>query len=105
MVSEVVIVSKDGTWDFDNVGAAVAAAPKNLLSTDGYFMIYVTEGVYEENVDIPSNKKYLFLLGDGMGHTIITGRRSVGDNFTTFNSATVGNIHHFHVYMYILFSF
>ena len=91
-MKDIVVVSQDGTWDFVNISAAVAAAPKNLNSTTGYYMRYVTEGVYQENVDVPTNKKYVFLLGAGINRTIITGNRSVGDNFTTFNSATLGNI-------------
>ncbi|PON79342.1 Glycoside hydrolase [Trema orientale] len=88
-VRDFVVVSKDGNWDFTTINDAIAVAPSNTNSTQGYFLIYVMAGVYEENVSIDKNKKYLYLLGDGINQTIITGNRSVGDNSTTFNSATL----------------
>jgi pectinesterase len=50
----------------------------------------VAAGVYEENVVVPKNKKYVMMVGDGIGQTVITGNRSVVDGWTTFNSATFG---------------
>ncbi|XP_075673875.1 putative pectinesterase/pectinesterase inhibitor 12 [Castanea sativa] len=52
-------------------------------------IIYVKQGVYEENVEIPSNKPNIFLRGEGTDATKITGNRSVGDGWTTFRSATL----------------
>ncbi|GLJ52721.1 hypothetical protein SUGI_1122530 [Cryptomeria japonica] len=54
--------------------------------------IYVTAGVYEEHVSVPSNKFNIMLIGDGRDVTVITGNRSVGDNSTTFNSATLASV-------------
>ncbi|XP_015886000.4 pectinesterase isoform X1 [Ziziphus jujuba] len=88
VVKDIVIVSKDGIGNFTTIHEAIAAAPNNSASSSGYFLIYVTAGVYEEYVSIESKKKYLFILGDGIGQTIVTGSRSVGDGWTTFNSAT-----------------
>ncbi|XP_010536284.1 PREDICTED: probable pectinesterase/pectinesterase inhibitor 20, partial [Tarenaya hassleriana] len=88
MVSDTVIVSQDGTGNFSSINDAVSAAPNNTNGANGYFLIYVMEGVYEEYVSIPKNKKYLMMIGDGINRTIITGNRSVGDGWTTFNSAT-----------------
>lgn len=90
-IRDIVVVSKDGSWDYTTIKDAIAAAPNNTAASDGYFLIYVKAGVYEEYVSIASNKKYLFLLGEGINQTIITGNRSVGDGWTTFNSATLGN--------------
>ncbi|CAA0832008.1 Probable pectinesterase/pectinesterase inhibitor 41 [Striga hermonthica] len=87
-VSNIVIVSKDGTGNFSTINDAVRAAPTNANGTNGYFLIYIKGGVYEEYVSIASNKKYLMMLGDGINQTIITGNHSVGDGWTTFNSAT-----------------
>ncbi|PQQ01197.1 putative pectinesterase/pectinesterase inhibitor 7 [Prunus yedoensis var. nudiflora] len=88
LVSEVVTVSQNGTGNFSTINDAIAAAPNNSASTDGYFLIYVTAGVYEEYVSIAKNKKYLMMVGDGINQTILTGNRSVVDGWTTFNSAT-----------------
>lgn len=90
-VRDMVTVSQDGSGNFTTINDAVAAAPNKSLSTDGYFLIYVTAGVYEENVAIDKKKTYLMMMGDGINKTIITGNRSVVDGWTTFSSATLGN--------------
>ncbi|KAK7356382.1 hypothetical protein VNO80_15653 [Phaseolus coccineus] len=87
-VMDIVTVSKDGSGNFTTLNDAIAAAPNKSSSTSGYFLIYVTAGVYEENVSIDKKKKYLMMVGDGINKTIITGNRSVVDGWTTFKSAT-----------------
>lgn len=94
LVKTIVTVKKDGTGNFSTINDAIAAAPNNSASTNGYFMIYVTEGIYEEYVSIAKNKKYLMMIGDGINKTIITGNRSFVDGWTTFNSATFGKQRH-----------
>ncbi|KAK4850266.1 hypothetical protein QYF36_005270 [Acer negundo] len=93
-VSAMVVVKPDGSGNFTTINEAVAAAPNNtdISKSNGYFMIYVVAGVYEEYVSIPSNKKYLMMVGDGIKQTVITGNRSVVDGSTTFNSATFGKL-------------
>ncbi|KAL0435909.1 UNVERIFIED_CONTAM: putative pectinesterase/pectinesterase inhibitor 7 [Sesamum radiatum] len=88
LVSDIVIVSQDGTGNFTAINDAVAAAPNNTDGTSGYFLIYITAGVYEEYVSIGKNKKYLMMIGDGINQTIITGNHSVVDGWTTFNSSS-----------------
>ncbi|GLU07355.1 hypothetical protein SLE2022_243160 [Rubroshorea leprosula] len=88
LVSDIVVVSQDGAGNFTTINDAVAAAPIKNDGSTGYFLIYVTAGVYEEYVSIAKNKKYLMMVGDGINQTIITGNRSVVDGWTTFNSAT-----------------
>ncbi|KAI4349685.1 hypothetical protein L6164_010245 [Bauhinia variegata] len=88
LISDIVVVSQDGSGNFTTINDAVAAAPINSNGTDGYYLIYIAEGVYEEYVSIPINKPYLIMIGDGINRTIITGNRSAGDGWTTFNSAT-----------------
>ncbi|KAG6703982.1 hypothetical protein I3842_07G113500 [Carya illinoinensis] len=88
MVSDIVIVCQNGGGNFTTINDAILAAPNNTNSSDGYFLIYVTAGVYQEYVSIPKNKRYLLMIGDGINRTIITGNRSVDDGWTTFNSAT-----------------
>jgi len=83
-----VTVDPSGAGNFTTVGDAVAAAPSNLKGDSGYFLIHVTAGVYDENVVVPKNKKYVMMVGDGIGQSVITGNRSVVDGWTTFNSAT-----------------
>ena len=85
-----VTVDQSGAGNYTTVGDAVVAAPSNLAGSSGYFVIRVAAGVYEENVVVPKNKKYVMMIGDGIGQSIITGNRSVVDGWTTFNSATFG---------------
>ncbi|XP_025634550.1 pectinesterase [Arachis hypogaea] len=88
LVSDIVVVSQDGSGNFTSINDAIGAAPNNSVASDGYFFIFVTEGVYEEYVSIDKTKKYLMMVGEGINRTIITGSHNVVDNFTTFNSAT-----------------
>ncbi|KAK3007050.1 hypothetical protein RJ639_017069 [Escallonia herrerae] len=82
-----ITVAADGTGNFTTITDAINFAPNN--SVDRRIFIYVREGVYEENVEIPSYKPNIVLLGDGSDVTVITGNRSVVDGWTTFRSATV----------------
>lgn len=86
--SDVLTVAADGTGNFTTITDAINYAPS--FSYDRT-IIYVKEGVYEENVEITSDKTNIVLVGDGSGLTIIAGNRSVGDGWTTFRSATLGN--------------
>ncbi|XP_047152712.1 probable pectinesterase/pectinesterase inhibitor 41 [Vigna umbellata] len=89
VVRDIVTVSQDGSGNFTTISDAIAAAPNKSASTDGYFLIYVTAGVYDEIVSIDKKKTYLMMVGDGINKTIITGNRSVVDGWTTFSSATL----------------
>lgn len=89
-VSDIVIVSQDGIGNFSSINEAINVAPNNTDGSNGYFLIYVRAGVYEEYISIAKNKKYLFMMGEGINKTVITGNRSVADGWTTFNSATFG---------------
>ncbi|THG19478.1 probable pectinesterase/pectinesterase inhibitor 12 [Camellia sinensis] len=84
--SQVLTVAADGSGNFTTVTDAVNFAPNN---SDVRIIIYVREGVYEENVEIPNNKPNIVMFGDGSDVTVITGNRSVVDGWTTFRSATV----------------
>ncbi|KAI4349933.1 hypothetical protein L6164_010474 [Bauhinia variegata] len=87
-VSEKVVVNPDGTGNFPTINDAVAAAPNNTGTNNGYHVIYVVAGVYNEYVSIPKSKENLIIVGDGINRTVITGNRSVVDGWTTFQSAT-----------------
>lgn len=82
-----VTVAADGSGDYTSVAAAVAAAPSKSGTR---YVIKIKEGVYRENVNIPSGKTNLMFIGDGRTKTIITASESVAGGNTTFNSATVG---------------
>ncbi|KAG2272704.1 hypothetical protein Bca52824_067259 [Brassica carinata] len=90
-VAKTVVVNRnDVNGDaFKTINDAVAAAPTKAESENGYFVIYVVAGVYEEYVTVPSNKSYVMIIGDGIDKTIITGNRNVVDGSTTFASATL----------------
>lgn len=88
LVTNVVIVSQDGSGDFTTIMDAVNRAPNNTNGVNGYHLIFIGAGLYEEYVSIPKNKKYLMMVGDGINQTIITGNRNVVDGWTTFESAT-----------------
>ncbi|RVX20552.1 putative pectinesterase/pectinesterase inhibitor 41 [Vitis vinifera] len=87
-VSDIVTVNQDGSGNFTTINDAIAVAPNNTDGSNGYFVIYIQAGVYEEYVSIAKNKKYLMMIGDGINQTVITGNRNVVDGWTTFNSAT-----------------
>ncbi|KAG8376282.1 hypothetical protein BUALT_Bualt09G0047000 [Buddleja alternifolia] len=84
--SEVITVAADGSGNFTTVADAINFAPNNSADR---VIIYVREGVYKENVEIPSWKSNIVLLGDGSDVTVISGKRSVADGWTTFRSATL----------------
>ncbi|KAL2936402.1 putative pectinesterase/pectinesterase inhibitor 12 [Bienertia sinuspersici] len=84
--SVTMIVAKDGSGNFTSVQEAIDYAPNN---SEYRSFIYVKKGIYEENVEIPSYKVNIVLLGDGSDESVITGSRSVADGWTTFRSATV----------------
>ncbi|XP_023639872.1 probable pectinesterase/pectinesterase inhibitor 12 [Capsella rubella] len=84
--SEILVVAADGTGNFSTINEAISFAPN---MSNERVLIYVREGVYEENIEIPSEKTNIVLIGDGSDVTFITGNRSVGDGWTTFRSATL----------------
>ncbi|CAN8241471.1 unnamed protein product [Cochlearia groenlandica] len=87
-ISNMVIVSKDGMGNFSSINDAIAAAPNNSRGNDGYFMIKIMEGIYQEYVVIDNNKGFVMMTGVGVNRTIITGNRSYNEGWTTMSSAT-----------------
>ncbi|KAG6758686.1 hypothetical protein POTOM_039045 [Populus tomentosa] len=88
LLNDTVIVSPYGSDNFTTIGDAIAFAPNNSKPEDGYFVIFVREGIYEEYAVVPKNKKNIVLIGEGINRTVITGNHSVIDGWTTFNSST-----------------
>lgn len=68
------------------------AAPNNIGTNNGYYVIYVVAGIYNVYVFIGKSKQNLMIVGDGINRTVITGNRSVVDGWTTFQSATFGKV-------------
>jgi pectinesterase len=77
------VVAKDGSGDYGSITAALDAYPDGFK---GRYFIYVMSGVYEENVIIAKNKTMVFMYGDGVDETIISGRDVEG---TTYRRATL----------------
>lgn len=86
-----VTVCKEEGCKYRTVQEAVDVAPDNLAVNKKKFVIRIKEGVYEEVVRVPIEKKNVVFLGDGMGKTVITNSLNVGQpGISTVNSATVG---------------
>jgi len=68
------VVAKDGSGDFLTVQEAVNAAPD--YSHGEPFIILVKQGVYEEAVTIPANKKYLTIRGESAATTVISWKKA-----------------------------
>ncbi|XP_057734137.1 probable pectinesterase/pectinesterase inhibitor 41 [Arachis stenosperma] len=88
VVREKVVVNPNGSGDFTTINDAVDAAPNNTGTNNGYHVIYVVAGIYNEYVSLSKNKQNVMIVGDGINRTVITGNRSVVDGWTTFQSAT-----------------
>ncbi|KAI4317118.1 hypothetical protein L6164_025022 [Bauhinia variegata] len=88
LTADATVCKEGGNGCYKTVQEAVNAAPDN--AGPQRFVIRIKEGVYEETVRVPLEKKNLVFLGDGMGKTVITGSANVGQpGMTTYNSATV----------------
>ncbi|KAI3449337.1 hypothetical protein Pfo_006002 [Paulownia fortunei] len=89
MIRPNVVVAKDGSGQFKTIGQAIAAYPANF---NGRFIIYVKAGVYDEQVIVDKKKPNIFIYGDGIGRTIVTGRKNYGImHIGTMHTATFGN--------------
>lgn len=89
-----VVVAKDGSGDYTTISEALVAAKRRRGSSSRRFVIHVKKGVYMENVEIKKSMKNLMFVGDGIDATVVTGNRNIVDGFTTFRSATFGEINY-----------
>lgn len=78
-------VAKDGSGNFTTVSAALTAMPEKY---SGRYVIYVKEGVYEENVVVTKKMVNVTMYGDGSQKSIITGNKNFVDGVPTFQTAT-----------------
>ncbi|KAJ4794461.1 Pectinesterase [Rhynchospora pubera] len=79
------VVSKDGNGTHKNIGDAIKAVPNY---NPRRVIIYVKAGRYEENVKVDRKKTNIMFIGDGVGKTVVSGGRSVYENYTTYSTAT-----------------
>ncbi|XP_075500392.1 pectinesterase-like [Primulina tabacum] len=73
------IVAKDGSGNFTTISQAISEIT----------YIEIRAGIYHENVFIPKEKINLYLVGDGIDKTRISGNRSENMGFLTYDTATV----------------
>ncbi|XP_058078979.1 pectinesterase-like [Magnolia sinica] len=82
-----VVVAKDGK--FTTINAALKAMPKKYT---GRYVIYVKEGIYEEQVIITKDMVNVTIYGDGSRKTIVTSSKNFVDGTRTFQTATFAAI-------------
>lgn len=81
-----IIVAKDGSGTCTTITEAIKKAPEGSSKRT---IIYVKAGRYEESIlKVGKKKTNLMFIGDGMGKTIISGKKSVSDGVTTFRTAS-----------------
>ncbi|KAK7265497.1 hypothetical protein RJT34_33117 [Clitoria ternatea] len=80
-----VTVAKDGSGAFKTITEALNAMPK---SYEGRYVIYVKEGVYDEQVIVTKKMPNVTMYGDGSQKTIITGNKNYRDGVRTYLTAS-----------------
>ncbi|KAL1543943.1 pectinesterase [Salvia divinorum] len=80
-----VVVAKDGSGKYKRISDAVKNAPRFSKTR---YVIYVKSGVYNENVNIGSDRWNVMMFGDGMEKTIISSNRSHGAGLMTYDTPT-----------------
>ncbi|XP_073272419.1 putative pectinesterase/pectinesterase inhibitor 45 [Primulina huaijiensis] len=78
-------VAKDGSGNFTTISAALNAIPQEYT---GRYVIYVKEGIYQENVVVTKEMVNVTMYGDGSQKSIITGSKNFVDGVPTFQTAT-----------------
>ncbi|XP_073032193.1 putative pectinesterase/pectinesterase inhibitor 45 [Primulina eburnea] len=78
-------VAKDGSGNFTTISAALNAIPQEYT---GRYVIYVKEGIYQENVIVTKEMVNVTMYGDGSQKSIITGSKNFVDGVPTFQTAT-----------------
>lgn len=82
------VVAQDGTGDYTTIQAAIDAAPANRTQP---WLIFIKKGVYKGHHDIPVNKPYLYLIGQGRNQVSISDNRlsGVGNDYKVNDGATL----------------
>ncbi len=63
------VVAKDGSGDFATIQVAIDAMPTNRTAP---WLVFIKNGRYEELIRIPSNKPFLYLIGQDKDKVTIT---------------------------------
>ncbi|KAM0018258.1 putative pectinesterase [Helianthus debilis subsp. tardiflorus] len=71
--TNILTVATDGSGNFTTITDAISFAPNNSVDR---VIIYIKQGLYEENVEIPIYKTNIVLLGEGSDTTIIAGNNA-----------------------------
>ncbi|CAH2041846.1 unnamed protein product, partial [Thlaspi arvense] len=74
-----IVVAQDGTGNYYTVKEALNASEWRVDANER-FVIHVKKGVYYESLVVNERMKNVELRGDGMGITIISSHRSVGNH-------------------------
>ncbi|XP_050371833.1 probable pectinesterase/pectinesterase inhibitor 21 [Argentina anserina] len=82
-----IIVAKDGSGKYKTVNEALKDIPKNNAVKT--FVIYIKQGVYNEQVVLDKYMTNVMFIGDGPTKTKITGNKNFADGVQTFKTATV----------------
>lgn len=80
-----VVVAKDGSGQFKTISEAIKTVP---LKSKKRYVIYVKEGVYEENVVMSKHVWNVMIYGDGMDKSVVSGKLNFMDGTPTFSTAT-----------------
>lgn len=82
-----IVVANDGSGTYKTIKEAIKKAPEK---SNRRTIIYVKAGKYEEDkLKVGRKKRNLMFIGDGVGKTVITGKKSVvADKITTFHTAS-----------------
>ncbi|PIN08429.1 Pectinesterase [Handroanthus impetiginosus] len=80
-----VTVAKDGSGNLTTISAALDAMPEKYT---GRYVIYIKEGIYDENVIVSKKMVNVTMYGDGSQKSIVTGRKNYVDGVPTFQTAT-----------------
>ncbi|XP_019187277.1 PREDICTED: pectinesterase-like isoform X2 [Ipomoea nil] len=80
------VVAKDGSGNYTSINDALKNIP---TKSDETFVLYIKEGVYEEQVTFFRNLTNLVVVGDGPTKTKITGGLNFIDGVSTLHTATV----------------
>lgn len=82
------VVAQDGTGDYTTIQAAIDAAPANRTQP---WLIFIKKGIYKGHHDIPANKPYLYLIGQGRNQVSISDDRlsGVGNDYKVNEGATL----------------
>ena len=93
-----VVVAKDGSGKYKTIMEALNKAVPD--KSKKRFVIYVKKGVYNENVRVEKSKWNVWMIGDGMNKTVVSGNLNFVDGTPTFSTATFGKffIHFFNYY-------